>query len=295
MHIYSYTFLEHFPLPENLSALLTSLRRQNSALARQLERGPQALSNLAEQAQAQSLNALRQLGQDDSLEYASDFSDLLDVPLDAQVFLHICEPFLPAGASLNKEKGQALGLALSAYQDGLAQGIDPLLLIPCAVLDLICLSPLPKHSHLAALPVSRLLLCRSGFTVCQYVSLEHVICRYYFFYQRALSRAKAHWAENGCDYLPFMEIFLSMLYLCFRRLPAYPQRGGKRAAIESFVLSREAPISKAEICAALPNVSQTTVEAALGAMVKAGVIRKVGAARSARYIKNLYSQPANTI
>ena len=45
------------------------------------------------------------------------------------------------------------------------------------------------------------------------------------------------------------------------------------------------PISKAEICKALPDVSPTTVEAVLGDMVKNASIKRVGAGRASRYIK----------
>jgi hypothetical protein len=35
----------------------------------------------------------------------------------------------------------------------------------------------------------------------------------------------------------------------------------------------------------LPDVSQTTIEAALGSMMKTGDIEKIGAARNTKYIK----------
>ena len=257
MHIYCYSFLEKLALPENLAALLASLHRLNHGLNRRLARDPQALSDL--DALPQSQQAIRQLEEDSSLEYAPVPVPAPGVPTDAQDFLNICQSLLPDGPPPDEEKSQAVSLALSAYQDGQALGIDPLLLVPCAVLDLICLSPLPRYSHTAALLASRLLLCGSGYLICRYVSLEQMICRYHPFYQRELFRAKAHWEENGSDYLPYLEIFLSMLYLCYRQLPAQPQRGGKRAAVEALVLSSQTPISKAEICAALPGVSQTTI------------------------------------
>jgi hypothetical protein len=48
------------------------------------------------------------------------------------------------------------------------------------------------------------------------------------------------------------------------------------------------PISKQEICYILPDVSPTTVEAALAAMVKNGQIEKVGAARNTKYINKYH-------
>ena len=59
----------------------------------------------------------------------------------------------------------------------------------------------------------------------------------------------------------------------------------KKARIEATVLNSLTPLSKAEICKILPDVSPTTVEAVLGSMVKSGSIKRIGASRSARYIK----------
>ena len=59
----------------------------------------------------------------------------------------------------------------------------------------------------------------------------------------------------------------------------------KKARIEETVLNSLTPISKAEICQILPDVSPTTVEAVLGAMVKTGSIQRLGAGRMTRYIK----------
>lgn len=172
---------------------------------------------------------------------------------------------------------------LAAYN---ASDAEPLLLVPCVTLDILCAQG--PGSQDRAIGLSKLLLSRGGYSMCIYFSLEEAICTYRCFYQRALGRASEHWEQNGSAYLYYIEIFLSLLYLCAKDLrpaPAAKKRSTKRAAIEDMVLESEVPISKAEICAALPDVSPTTVEAALGAMVRAGSIRKVGAARAVRYIR----------
>lgn len=170
----------------------------------------------------------------------------------------------------------------------LSSEADPLLLVPCVTLDALCgLPDAPKSRHIAA-ALALELLCQKGYTMCRYFPLEEAMSRYLYFHQRSLDRARAHWEQNGSDYLCYIEMFLSLLYLCGKGLPAVPaapRRGAKRAAIEALVLGSGTPISKAEICAALPDISPTTVEAALGAMVRSGKVKKVGAARAARYIK----------
>jgi len=59
----------------------------------------------------------------------------------------------------------------------------------------------------------------------------------------------------------------------------------KRERVEATVLNSLLPISKQEICYVLPDVSPTTVEAALATMLKDGLIAKVGSSRNTKYIK----------
>jgi hypothetical protein len=59
----------------------------------------------------------------------------------------------------------------------------------------------------------------------------------------------------------------------------------KRERVEATVLNSLLPISKQEICYVLPDVSPTTVEAALSAMVRNGSVDKVGSGKNTKYIK----------
>ena len=55
--------------------------------------------------------------------------------------------------------------------------------------------------------------------------------------------------------------------------------------MEATILNSLTPLSKAEICNILPDVSPTTVESVLGAMVREGRIEKIGQGRSTRYLR----------
>jgi len=275
MHTYDYSFLKNFPLPKNFPGLLAILHRMNWQVPANSDRNTpagrssQAILSIEGIALEPYARALKEI----DAQYAE---------LGLSEFLHICESFLPTG-TIDTTISESLTEVLSAYEEAIASGIDPLLLIPCVALDALCIG-----SHSAALALAHWLLCRSGYPIRRNLLLEEEICTYRYFYQRALERSTAHWEQNGNAYLYYIEMFLSLLYLCGKDLPsnpAAPKRRTKRAAIEALVLQSDTPISKAEICAALPDVSPTTVEAALGAMVRAGSIQKVGAARAARYIQ----------
>ena len=55
--------------------------------------------------------------------------------------------------------------------------------------------------------------------------------------------------------------------------------------MEATILNSLTPLSKAEICNILPDVSPTTVESVLGAMVREARIEKIGQGRSTRYLR----------
>ena len=50
------------------------------------------------------------------------------------------------------------------------------------------------------------------------------------------------------------------------------------------MLNSLVPVSKAEICKVLPDVSPTTVEMVLGELMRKGDVRKIGQGRATRYI-----------
>lgn len=56
-------------------------------------------------------------------------------------------------------------------------------------------------------------------------------------------------------------------------------------SLKNTVLNALIPLSKADICTMHPDISPTTVEAVLGAMVRSGRITRLGAGRASRYIK----------
>lgn len=82
-----------------------------------------------------------------------------------------------------------------------------------------------------------------------------------------------------------------MLYMCYKELDkrfsvVNSGKITKKARIEATVLNSLTPLSKAEICDILPDVSPTTVEAVLGTMVRQGAVRKIGTSRNVKYIRN---------
>ena len=180
---------------------------------------------------------------------------------------------------------------LLAYYDARQDSeISPLLLIPCFILDFLCIHPLRDGNGRMSRLLSLLLLYKNGYDAGKYVSFEEQINNYKSFYYEALEQSSVGWTDNQNSYFPFIENFLSTLYMCYKELDkrfavVHGRKITKKARIEATVLNSLTPLSKAEICQILPDVSPTTVEAVLGSMVKNGIIKRIGSARASRYIK----------
>ena len=168
--------------------------------------------------------------------------------------------------------------------------INQLLLIPCVILDFLCIHPFRDGNGRISRLLSLLLLYKNDYDVGKYVSFEEQINIRKTYYYEALQLSSDSWHTNENSYFPFIENFLSTLYMCYKELDkrfavVHGKKITKKARIEATVLNSLTPLSKAEICKILPDVSPTTVEAVLGAMVKEGEIRRIGAGRASRYIK----------
>lgn len=195
--------------------------------------------------------------------------------------------FSPTPAAETKEAMRQLELA---YIEAASSNINRILLIPCVILDFLCIHPFRDGNGIMSRLLSLLLLYKNGYDVGKYISFEEQINKYKAAYYEALQQASMGWHTNENNYFPFIENFLSSLHMCYKELDKrFAVVNGKKitkaARVESTVLNSLIPLSKAEICKILPDISPTTVEAVLGGMVKRGEIKRLGTGRASKYIK----------
>ena len=163
--------------------------------------------------------------------------------------------FRPTPASEVKAAMEQLELAyMEARNDA---NINQLLLIPCVVLDFLCIHPFRDGNGRMSRLISLLLLYKNGYDAGKYVSFEEQINNYKGFYYEALRESSIGWHENQNTYVPFIENFLSTLYMCYKELDkrfavVNVKKITKTARIEATVLNSLVPISKAEICDVCP-------------------------------------------
>ena len=169
--------------------------------------------------------------------------------------------------------------------------INQLLLIPCVILDFLCIHPFKDGNGRMSRLLTLLLLYKNDFDAGKYVSFEEQINNSKGYYYETLKESSVSWDINENTYVPFIQNFLSTLYMCYKELDkrfnvVNSNKITKKARIEATVLNNLTPISKAEICNILPDVSPTTVEAVLGKLVREGIIRIIGKGKNTKYIKS---------
>ncbi|MCF0116153.1 MAG: Fic family protein [Erysipelotrichaceae bacterium] len=199
--------------------------------------------------------------------------------------------FTPVSAVETKEAIEQLILAYIEARDN--PRINKLLLIPCVILDFLCIHPFADGNGRVSRLLTLFLLYKSGYDVGKYVSFEEQINESKDYYYSSLKDSSIGWHTNENSYFEFMKNFLSTLYKCYKELDKrFSTVNGKRLSkterIEQTVLNSVRPVTKAEVCEVLQDVSPTTVEATLGKMVKTGSVIKLGQGRATKYVNAKY-------
>jgi Fic family protein len=190
----------------------------------------------------------------------------------------------------SKETSESMEQLILAYTDARDDaGIDPVLLIPCFILDFLCIHPFYDGNGRMSRLISLLLMYKNDMDVGKYISFEGRINGLKKDYYDSLRRSSEGWHNNINDYIPFIENFIFTLFSCYMELDKRfdvleTKKINKNNRIEATVKNSVAPVSKKDIMNILPDISQTTIEAKLSELVKQDRIKKVGSYKDARYI-----------
>ena len=184
-----------------------------------------------------------------------------------------------------------LGGACDSLADSMvADARSPLVQGAAFTVDFLCIRPFDEGNGRISRLFAELLLAKAGFDIWRYVSIDRIIEESAMDYYDALNACVEGWDKGRNDYAPFALYWLEVLHEAHGRLFEMVGAGlgakvGKTERVRLFVLRATGPVTKRQIRDALPDISEATVEAALGAMVKEGSVEKLGAGRSTAYSK----------
>ena len=190
------------------------------------------------------------------------------------------------------ETATAINAACAAFDEAAAEAdLDPLLLIPMFVLDFLCIHPFDDGNGRMSRLLTLLLLYRAGYIVGKYISIEKMIERTKETYYESLQNSSVNWHEDTNDYIPFVQYTLGIIVSAYREFSARVKllsvgNLSKPERIREIIKGTLGRITKAEIMEKCPDISQITVQRALGDLVASGEILKISGGRYTSYVWN---------
>ena len=166
--------------------------------------------------------------------------------------------------------------------------IHPLLIIPCVILDFLCIHPFEDGNGRISRLLSLLLLYLFDYDFCKYISFENQINLHKEEYYEALKQSSYKWEENENDYNPFIQFFLDTIFRCiveFRKRVEILNKGSfsKKERIKETFSSSFRSYTREEIVALWPDISIDTVKKVLLSLQKEDIIEKIGTFKDAKY------------
>jgi len=182
----------------------------------------------------------------------------------------------------------AMSELIRRYDVGQREGREPLILIPLAILDFLCIHPFPDGNGRTARLLTLLLLYHAHHQVGRYISLERIVEQSRESYYEALYQSSQGWHEQKHDPHPWMNYFWAVLLSAYKefedRVGTIKQgRGGKTELVRAWVMGRVTSFQMTDVVQALPGVSRDLVRLALRQMRDEGTLEVVGAGRGARW------------
>ena len=192
------------------------------------------------------------------------------------------------------EVPEAMEQLCDAYNTAIAEGeVDPLILIPCFVLDFLCIHPFKDGNGRMSRLLTLLLLYRAGYLVGRYVSIEKAIADTKDAYYGALSAADAGWHAGENDPKPFIEYLLGVVLSCYRdfdsRVNVVEGAGARSTSydiVRRYALGKVGTFAKRDALEACPSLGSSSVESALKKLVDDGTLKRIGAGRKTRYVRS---------
>jgi Fic family protein len=183
----------------------------------------------------------------------------------------------------------AMSDLISRYRFALDQHLaDPLILVPLAVLDFLCIHPFPDGNGRIARLLTLQLLYHFDYAVGRFISLERIFEESKKSYYETLEASSQGWHESEHNIAPWLDYFWGALLRAYKEFEQRvgtieKGRGAKGDRVRAEVLKRQLPFSISDIEEACLGISRDTVRMVLRAMKTEELIAPTGKGRGAKW------------
>ncbi len=191
------------------------------------------------------------------------------------------------------ETPEAMDRLCAAYEQALAkESIDALILIPCFIVDFLCIHPFNDGNGRMSRLLTLLLLYKNGYSVGKYISIEKQIEKTKDRYYDVLGLANTGWHEETNDPTPFIRYMLTVILACYTefedRVGLTDKSGASGKAydvVRKYVEEKVGKFTGVEVVANCPSIGRSSALAALKKLTDEGLILRRGAGRGTYYVR----------
>ncbi|PKM98939.1 MAG: cell filamentation protein Fic [Elusimicrobia bacterium HGW-Elusimicrobia-3] len=192
-------------------------------------------------------------------------------------------------------KAAATPTAMAALVRNYKEALDvhhqePLVVVPAAILDFLCVHPFHDGNGRTARLLTLLLLYHFDYQVGRYISLERLFEESKESYYETLEYSSQGWHEGKHDIKPWMTYFWGVLIKAYREFEERVDniragRGSKTDQIRQAVARRIGPFAISDIENDCPGISRDMVRVVLRQLKEEGAISPQGKGRGAKWVK----------
>jgi Fic family protein len=190
------------------------------------------------------------------------------------------------------ETPQAMEALVQYYKEAVnVHYIEPLVIIPLAVLDFLCIHPFRDGNGRVARLFTLMLLYHFDFQVGKYISLERIFEETKQGYYDSLEKSSQGWHERAHDAFPWLTYFWGTLLKAYGELEDKVKdirkgKGCKTDQIIAAVNKKRGPFAISDIENDCPLVSRDMIRIVLRQLRDEGVIHVQGKGRGAKWVKS---------
>jgi Fic family protein len=187
---------------------------------------------------------------------------------------------------------QAMDYLAERYKTGLQDlRKEPLLIIPLAVLDFLCIHPFSDGNGRVSRLLTLMMLYHFNYDVGRYISLERIFEQSKETYYESLEASSQNWHNGKHNPNPWLNYFWGTLLRAYSEFEERvgtiaDGKGNKTELIRQTVNRKIGPFAISDIESDCPGISRDMIRLVLRQLRDEGVISSHGKGRGAKWLKN---------
>jgi len=168
--------------------------------------------------------------------------------------------------------------------------VEPLVSIPAAVFDFLCIHPFRDGNGRTARLLTLLLLYHFGYEVGRFISLERIFEESKETYYDSLEASSRNWHKGQHDIHPWFRYFWGVMLRAYQEFEERvgtitTGRGAKTVHIRRVVERRVGPFAISDIETECPGISRDMIRVVLRKLRDEGILELQGHGRGAKWVK----------